>query len=382
MVLRDGSYIIRVDLADVRENRQLWGGNFTRKTSDVQALQTDIAREIAEALRLRLSGAQTQRLASQTANPQAYELLLKGRFYFNKAGTVETHDRAVEYYEQAVAVDPTYALAYAELADSYGYGGGKGLDDRQRQTKREAAAEKALELDASLSEAHNALAGVRRSAWQWQEAEREYRRAIELNPNLPGAHRDYATYLSIMRRHDEAIAESKRARELDPLSLLNNANVGTIFYRARRNNEAIEALKKAFELDPNYSGAHRLLGEVYAAKGMDREAIAEYQEAIRLRGVAPLTEALLGTLYVKTGERAKAEELLLKLRAGGSDVSPINLAILHHALGDHDEAFALLEKAYAERDPNLPFAAVEPHFDSFRSDPRLEALLRRMGLQP
>jgi TolB-like protein/Tfp pilus assembly protein PilF len=379
---RDESYIIRVDLTDARADRQLWGGNFTRKVSDVQALQTDISREIADALRFRLSGAQIQQLASQTANPGAYELLLKGRFYFNKAGTVETHDKAVEYYEQAVAIDPAYALAYAELADSYGYGGGRGLDEKQRQIKRRAAAQKAFELDPNLAEAHFALANIKRDAWEWPEAEREYRRAIELNPNLWRAHSGYATYISLMRRHDEAIAEIKRARELDPLSLLVNANIGNIFYRARRNEEAIEALKKTLELDPNYSQVHRLLGQVYAAKGMNREAITEFQEAIRLRGVAPLTEALLGAVFVKAGDRARAEEILQKLKTGGSDAAPMNLAILHEALGDHDEALAILEKAYADRDENLPLTAVEPFFDTLRADPRLQELLRRMGLQP
>ncbi len=384
VVRRGDSYIIRVDVTDVRENKQLWGENFNRKVSDVQILQTDISREIADNLRLHLSGTQSQQLAGQgTVNPRAYELLLKGRFYYNQHGSRENIYKAVEYWEQAVAVDPNYALAYAELAGGYGSRGGRGLDRNQRETKREAAARRALELDANLAEAHIALASIKLDRWEWQEAEREYRRAIELNPNLPRAHNGYASYLSLMSRHDEAIAEVKHAGQVDPMGFPVSANAGLIFFRARRYDEAMESLKKLLELDQASPAAHKQLGDVYEVKGMYPEAIAEYQEAIRLRGGnSPNPEAHLGAIYVKTGERAKAEQILQKLRMSGSDAPQGDVPLLPAALGMRDEAFALLEKAYAERAPDLPHIAVEPYYDSLRSDPRFHGLLQRMGLTP
>ena len=389
VVQRGESYLIRVDVTDVRENKQLWGENFTRKAADVQALQTDISREIAENLRLRLSGTQTQQLASSGAtNPQAYELLLKGRFQFNKPGR-ESFDRAVEYYEQAIAVDANYALAHAELAEGYNYNGGRGLDLKQILLKQEAAAQRALELDNGLAEAHYALAEVRRKQWRWQEAEREYLRAIELNPNLPRAYRGYSQYLGLMRRHDEAIANAKRAGDLDPLSIQIIGTLGSRLYAARRFDEAIAAYQKTAELTPESPVPNYWLGNVYAAKGMYPQAIAEFQESVRKgSGDTAIVEALIGVIYAKTGERRQAEEILEKVRTSRREAAPPNarlnyegnLALLYDALGMRDEAFATLEKAYAERNPTLPFAGTSPAFDNLRSDSRFKDLLKRMGL--
>ena len=374
---RDESYIIRVDLADVKENRQLWGANFTRKTSDVQVLQTDISREIVETLRLRLSGVQTRQLASQSANPQAYELLLKGRFYYNKF----EFGKAIDYYEQAVAADPDYALAHAELAEAFRWGEGK--DPKQRRLQAETSARKALELDPNLAEAHFALAGIKRDAWDWEETGREYRRTLELNSNLPQAHSGYASYLSLMGRHDEARAEAKRAQVLDPLSPRINGFASSVFLRAGRYSEAIEASRRILELNPNSPHAHARIGDVHAAKGMYWEAIAEYQEAISLDGGdAPNMEARLGWVFVKAGERAKAEEILQKIRSTQNDVSPGELAVLQAALGNREEAFALLERALAERDSRLPYIVIGPLLDPLRDDPRFADLVRRIGLQP
>jgi eukaryotic-like serine/threonine-protein kinase len=386
---RGDSYLIRVDVTDVRENKQLWGENFTRKTSDFQILQSDISREIAENLRLRLSGAHLQQFANPgTTSPQAYELLLKGRYHFNKTGVEEFH-KAVEYYEQAIAADPNYALAFAELAEGYNYNGGRGLDRKQRLIRQEAAARRALELDPNLAEAHYAMAEVKRRQWEWQEAEREYLRAIELNPNLPQAFRGYAQYLGVMGRHAEAIAQANRARELAPLSPLTTGQAASRLYAARRYDEAIEVWKKNAELNPDSPMPRYWLGNVYAAKEMYREAIAEYREAIRRHsGEAATIEALIGVIYAKTGERRLAEEILQKVKMAPSDTSPSplaafydrSLALLYDALGLRDEALAQLEKAYAERNPNLPLAATDPAFDNLRSDQRFQDLLRRMGL--
>lgn len=374
---RDESYIIRVDLADVKENRQLWGANFTRKTSDVQVLQTDISREIVETLRLRLSGVQSRQLASQSANPQAYELLLKGRFYYNKF----EFEKAIDYYEQAVAADPDYALAHAELAEAFRWG--EGNDPKQRRLQAETSARKALELDPNLAEAHFALAGIKRDAWDWEETGREYRRTLELNSNLPQAHSGYASYLSLMGRHDEASAEARRALELDPLSPRINGFASSVFLRAGRYSEALEAIRRILELNPNSPQAHARIGDVHAAKGMYREAIAKYQEAISLDGAdAPNREARLGWIFVKAGERAKAEEILQKIRSTQNDVSPGELAVLQAALGKREEAFALLERALAERDSRLPYIVIGPLLDPLRDDPRFADLVRRIGLQP
>jgi tetratricopeptide (TPR) repeat protein len=357
----------------------------------VQILQTDISREIAENLRLRLSGAQTQQLASLgTTTPQAYELLLKGRFHFNKTGR-EHFDQAVEYYEQAIAVDPNYALAYAELAEGYNYNGGRGLDLKQILIKQEAAARRALELDANLAEAHYAMAEIEKRQWQWREAEREYLRAIELNPNLPRAYRGYAQYLSIMGQHDEAIAKARRARDLDPLSKQITGNLGRSLYSARRYDEALEIWKETAEMAPESPVPNYWLGTVYAAKGMYAQALGEFREAFDKRtgdAAAGAVEALIGVVYVKTGERQRAEEVLQKVITSSREAEPPNsavnhernLALLYDALGRRDEAFAQLEKAYAERNPSLPFVATDPAFDSLHSDPRFADLVKRIAL--
>ncbi|MCU1291106.1 MAG: hypothetical protein JWN60_3335 [Acidobacteria bacterium] len=371
VVPRGDSYQIRVELIDVRENKQLWGENFTRKISDVQLLQTDISREITENLRLRLSGTQTQQLAGQgTTNPQAYEMLLKGRFYFNTPGGFR---KAIEYYEQAIAADPNYALAYADLAEGYNFLGG-GI------VRREEAVRKALELDPNLADAHLQLAEIKRDKWEWQEAEREYRRAIELNPNHPRAYRGYAIYLGVLGRHDEAVANIKRSKELDPVSRITGNDAGLVFRWARRYDEAIAALRQVIELKQNSAVTHTRLGSVYAAKGMNREAIAEYQEAIRMGG-GGRSSPRLGAAYAKADERGKAEEILQKLIAKGESLT-YESAVLYDALSMRDEAFAELEKAYAARDWDLPSIGVDPNYDNLRPDPRFADLLRRMNLPP
>jgi eukaryotic-like serine/threonine-protein kinase len=384
VVPRGDSYQIRVELVDVREDKQVWGENFTRKISDVQILQTDISREIAENLRLRLSGTQTQQLAGQgTANPQAYELLLKGRFYFNKGGgqSGENFRKAIEYYEQAVAADPNYALAHAELSDAYSFGGGGVLDRKQRGIKQEAAARKALELDPNLADAHFAMAQSKRDNGEWAEAERGYKRAIELNPNLAKVYSAYANYLNLMKRPDEAVAAIRRALELAPLSIIFNVNAINVYYLARRYDEAIVAAKKAFELEPNNSVARSRLGNVYEAKGMYQETLAEYREVLRLRGNDARGEGPnFARVYAKMGERAKAEEILRKFKADGNNFGGRDFALVYDALGRRDEAFAELEKDYAENRSNLANIAANPLYDNLRSDPRFQDLLRRMSL--
>jgi tetratricopeptide (TPR) repeat protein len=380
---RGENLLISVELVDALHNTHLWGEQYNHKATDLLQVQLEISREIAEKLRLRLTaGEQKQFAKRETVNPQAYELLLRGRFYWNKGGT-ENWKKAVEYYQQAIGVDPAYALAYAELSISYGnlvYS--SILDPKEFTPKSEGAARKALELDESLAEAHLALAQIKLMAWDWAAAERECRRAIELNPNLARARVVYSFYLSYMGRHDEAIAEAKRARELDPLSPIANLYFGYQLAYARQNDQAIEAARKTLELDQNFPDGHSLLGHAYAAKGQYREAIAAYQEGVRLGDVSPDTQIYLGAAYAKAGEREQARAILKRLEESKEYVSPGALAALYVALGEREQAFAALERAYTAHDTQLQFLRVDPNFDPLRSDPRFADLMRRVGLSP
>ena len=378
---RGDSLLISVELVNARDRTLVWGEQYNRKSTDLLAVQSEISREIGEKLRLRLSASEQQQLAKrETVNPQAYELMLKGLFYRRKGGT-ENSKKAVEYYNQAIALEPTYALAYAELSACYrDLAAGSVLDPKEFTPKAEAAARNALELDESLADAHYAMALSKRDAWEWATAEREYRRAIELNPNLSAAHLRYAFYLNLVRRHEQAIAEIERARELDPLWPSINANVGYVLYFARQYDRAIEALQKTLELDQNFPPTYNVMGFTYAAKGMYAKAIAAYQEAINLGNKSPSLQIHLGAAYAHAGDRKKAQAILEQLQTGEKYVSPGELAILYGALGEREQAFASLEKAYAAHDPSLQYLGVDPAFDNLRSDPRFADLVQRIGL--
>ena len=377
---RGDDLLISVELVNAGDKTQVWGEQYNRKATDVLQVQSEISQEISEKLRVRLTAGEQQQLAKrETANPRAYELLLQGRFYNNKGGR-ENRKKALEFFQQAIVADPTYAPAYA--AESAGYtflvliGD---LDAKEFTPRAEAAVRRALELDESLAEAHLALANIKVNAWEWAAAEREFQRAIELNPNLADAHHWYATYLTVTGRHEQSIAESKRSRELDPLSLPFSADMGFNLVFARRYDEAIESLKKALELDQNLTQAHIYLGYAYAAKGMYAEAIAEYQTAIQKEDSSS-TQIYLGAAYAKFGEREKADAILKRLQTSKEYVSPGELPVLYIALDQKEQAFASFEKAYAAHDLQLQYLGVDPSFDSVRSDPRFQDLLRRVGL--
>jgi tetratricopeptide (TPR) repeat protein len=372
---------VSAEMVDARQGTHMWGEQYNRHASDLLQVQGEISREIANKLRLHLSSGERQQLASrETANPLAYELLLKGRFYRGKGGT-ENGKKAIEYLNRTIAVDPNYALAHAELSRLYwGMIGDSILDPKEFMPKAEGAARRALELDQNLAEAHLAQAQLKLSAWDWATAEQQYKRAVELNPNLGEAHRWYSFYLSLMGRHDQAVAEIKRSRELDPLSPGVNTNVGYRFYFARRYDEAIEALTKVLELDQNYPPAHAFLGFAYAAKGDYPKAIDAYEQAIRLGDDSSSTRIYLGAAYAKAGEREKAQAILNELRRSTGYVSPGELAALYAALGEQEQAFASLERAYAAHDLQLQYLGVDPMLDPLRSDPRFQDLVRRIGL--
>ena len=381
VVQRGDTLLISAELVNASDKTHVWGDQYNRRATDVLQVQSEISREIAEKLRLRLTpGDERQLSRRETVNPAAYELLLKGRFYFRKGGT-ENQKKAIEYFKQAIALDPDYALAHAELSASYSYlVGGSRLDPKEFTPQAEAAARRSLELDEGLADAHLALANIKQNSWDWGVAEQHYKRAIELNPNLAEAYRWYSVYLSVSERHEQAINEMKRARALDPLSLLVGADVGFSLLLARQYDQAIESLKKTLELDQNYAVAHGFLGYTYAAKGMYAEAITEYQEVIKLDGDSSSTQVYLGAAYAKAGERGKAREILKRLQTSGEYVSPGELAVLHAALGEQDQAFASLEKAYAAHDLQMKYLGVDPALDSLRSDPRFKDLMRRIGL--
>jgi TolB-like protein/DNA-binding winged helix-turn-helix (wHTH) protein/Tfp pilus assembly protein PilF len=387
VVEREGSLIIQADLLDVTDGSQLWGEQYHRKFSDVLAVQEEIAKQISEGLRLKLTGEEQKRLTRHhTENAEAYQLYLKGRYYWNKR-TAESLNKGVEYFQQAIDKDPNYALAYAGLTDSYSLLGSStgGLSPKETFSKAKAAAAKALAIDDTLSEAHAALALVHlRYDWDWSATEREIKRAIALNPNYATTYHWYADYLVVMGRLDEAIAQIKRAQELDPLSLIINTVLGLRLYHARQYDQAIEQCQKTLEMDPNFAQAHFALGEAYEQKAKYEEAIAELQKATTLSPSSPFLFSALGHAYAMSGQAGEAMKILEKLQRLSRQryVSPHEMAMIYTGLGEKDQAFAWLEKAYADRSWRLPFLNVEPRFDGLRPDPRFADLVRRVGLEP
>ena len=381
-VLQRGDQLqISAELVNASDKTQMWGEQFNRRATDALAVQTEISQHIAEKLRLRLTNAEQQQLAKDAkVNPEAYELLLKGRFYRAKSGP-ENLRKAVEYYNQAIAIDDKYALAYALLSDAYRQMGANSfIDPKEAMPKAEAAARKALELDDGLAEAHFSIAGIRINDWDWAGAEKEYKRAIDLNPNLSSAHRGYATFLSKKGQHDQAIVEIKRARELDPLSTSANANIGYILYFARQYGQAVEQLKKTLEMDKNHGFTHVVLAYSYEGMGQYNEAISEYEESLRLHGENTSVQCYLGYALAKAGRRNEAESLLKRLETTKEYVSPAELAGLYIALGEREKALSALERAYAQHDLQMQYLGIDPHLDPLRSEPRFQELIRKVGL--
>ena len=378
---RGNDLLVSAELVDARDKTQVWGEQYNKKTKDIISVQSEIASEIAEKLRPRLSSGEQQRVAKpETVNTEAYQLRLKGHFYSNK-GDLDSQKKAVEYFKQAIAVDPAYALAYAELSVNYSdLAGSSVLEPKEYIPQAERAAQRALELDDSLPEAHYAMSYLRTYTWDWATSEREIKRTIELNPNLAMAHSGYALYLSVRKRYAEAITETQRARELDPLSIWASTNVGSIYHFAGQYDKAIEEFNKTLELDRNFPLVHVYLGYVYAAKGDYKQAISEYKEAIRLGHDSPSVQIYLGAAYSYAGERDQAESILRHLESSKDYVSPVELALLYESLGKRDEAFASLEKGYQAHDLQFSWANTDPAFNSLRSDPRFQNLMTRIGL--
>ena len=382
VVQRGQDVSLFVELIDVALNKVVWSQQYNRKQADLVTLQSEVARDVSSKLKTKLSGADEAKVTKNyTANPEAYQLYLKGRFYWNKRVGASLK-QAVEFYQQAIEKDPSYALAFSGLAETYvifPFWGVASPRDSFPQAK--AAAVQALKLDESLAEAHAAL-GEYLTGYAWNPAagEKELRRAIELNPNYATAwHWLGVRALSVMGRSDEAIAAGRRAEELDPLSLVIKADLGWILIMARRYDEGITQLKSTLALDPNLYYARLRLGDVYQAKGMYTEAIAEYRKTFAL-SAEPWVKAMLARSLVKAGHRSEAFQLLNELKAESSQryVQSDCLATVYAALGEKDEAFKWLEKGFTERTFDLQ-STVDPLFDDLRADPRFADLVRRVA---
>jgi len=385
MLQHDDNLFISAALVDVRDNKQLWGEQYNRKLADALVVQQEISREISERLSTKLSGEEQRRLTRRdTSNPEAYAFYLKGRYYWNKR-TADNVRKAMEQFQQAADKDPNYALAYVGLADCYSlmelYAG---TPASENLPKAKAFAERALQLDNSLAEAHTSLAYAYDGLWQWEKAEEEFKRALELNASYPTAHQWYGLFLLDSGRFDEALREVRRAQELDPLSLVIGSNVAQAYLVRGDLNSSMEQSRKTIDLDPSYPRGHQQLGFGYLKQGNHSEAIAELRKAVDLSAGDRYAVASLGYGYAAAGRRAEALAILKELgeKYGRHEALGQDLAAVYAGLGDKDQAFAWLEKDFQAHSGNLSRTRWQLPFESLRSDLRYADLLRRMGLKP
>ena len=384
-VLRSGDQVrITAQLIDASSDKHLWSQSYEGELRDTLALQSKVARAIADQIRIELNPQEQAALKSvKVVNPEAYESYLKGRFFWNKR-TAEGLKVALAYFNQAIEEDPKYAQAYSGLADTYALLGDwqyAVMTPKEALPKAKAAAIKALELDSALGEAHNSLAFCLDAFdWDLDSAGKEFRRAIELNPGYATAHHWYAWHLSLLGRYDEAIVEMRKAENLDPLSLIINADLAELLVIAHSYDESILQSRKTIEMDPNFALAHNQLAQAYLQKHMPEEAVPELQKAVQLSGGSPTCVGSLARAYAASGKRGEAVKLLkdLKKRSSPSYSDASEIAAIYASLGDSDQAMDWLERAYEER--FNPAVLLRPGYDPLRSDPRFQDLLRRVGL--
>jgi TolB-like protein/DNA-binding winged helix-turn-helix (wHTH) protein/Flp pilus assembly protein TadD len=383
-VLRVGDRVrIRTQLIYAPADRHVWAQAYERDLKDVLTLQANLAQDIASEIQLKLTSQQQANLSARSVDPEAHERYLKGRYFWNKRDQAG-FTKAVDYFQQAIAKDPTYAAAYAGLADSYALSGGFNLIPLdQAMPRARAAAEKALQLDSNLAEAHASLGLIAPfNNWNWADAERHYQRAIELDPNYATAHHWYAEgYLMPVGRADEAIAEIRKAQELDPLSAVIATDLGKELYFVRRYDDALVELRRALELDPNFTSAHNWISDTLLEKKMYNDAMAELEKTKPFREERVYVRQT-AYLYARMGRQSEARAALAKALqlSKGKQVSSGAVALIHAALGDKDEAFQWLEKACTERSSFMTSLKYWSVFDPFRGDPRFPDLLRRVGL--
>ncbi len=383
VVQRGDNLTLHIELVDVNTETALWSGDYNRSMTNLVSLPSEIARDVSSKLRLKLSGADEQKLAKNyTANTEAYQLYLKGRFHVFKLTPPEVKT-GISYLQQAIEIDPAYALAYIGLSEAYrSLALAAEMTPTEFLPKAKAAAQKAVEIDDNLAEAHTALgACIFWYDWKWNEAENQYKRALELNPNSADTHLFYAHLLSNTGRHAEGLAEIKRARELDPISPFVSALEGQFLIHAGRTDEALERLQKTFELAPNFWFPHLFASSAYIEKGMYREAVAEARRAKELSPNQTISDAFGNYALAKSGKREEARaglEELLKLSVVRF-VPPCHIALIYNGLGETDQVVAWLEKGYEQRDPKMAFLKAEPKWNNLAADPRFQDLLRRVG---
>jgi serine/threonine protein kinase/tetratricopeptide (TPR) repeat protein len=381
-VLRsDGSVRINTQLVQAQADKQLWAHSYQRELKDVLQLQGALAHDIAEQIKINVTPQEQLRLAAaRTVDPGSHEAYLKGLYRWNK-GTEENYRDARNDFEEAIALDPNYAPAYAGLADYFW-----ATDELPPRSAMPQASEnvlKALALDDGLADAHKTLAIIKfYGDWDWVAAEKEFQRSLALNPSYAEGHRMYSLYLSALGRAEDAIGEIQIAQRLDPLSLTTSVTVGWISYYARQYDRAMQQCRSVLELDPNWSSAHECLGDIYTVKGNFPQAIAECRQAATGSGDDPVRLAGLGRIYALAGKEADARKILAQLNKASKTeyIAPYFFAIIEGALGEKDQAFAWLEKGFNGRDPYLARMRVDVAMDPLRSDARFKILLRRIGL--
>jgi len=374
--------IIRSELVKVSDGSQLWGEQYNRSASDILAIQEEIARAITESLKFKLTSSDHISLARHpTENIEAYNLYLRGRFFWNKYGK-EWVLKAIEVFQEAIQIDSYYALAYCGLADAYFRLSNVHFPPREVMPKAKEAALRAVEIDDNLAEAHSSLGLVKvYYDHDWIGAETEFRKALKLDPNLVSAHQRYGSYLTFMGRFEESIRHYETALELDPFSLQINMNLATTYYLRGEYDRAIKHLNKTSELEPNYMPTHFVLGSTYVQQGRLDEAIEEFKFIYTLDDEAYLALGFMGYAHALNGQRAEAETVLSILEdiADRKYVSPYSLLLICLALGPLERVFQLLEQLYEERNDWLVWLKVSPELKVVRNDPRFQDLLRRMG---
>ena len=386
VVRRADTLTVAVEMVDTASGLRLWGERYSRKAEDLLAIEDDIGKQITQQLRASLGGKASSRTRRpRTRNTAAYEAYLKGRYYWSKRTEAELR-KGAECFEQAIALDPSYALAYAGLADFYIILGWYSyVAPCESYPRAKAAATRALQIEPNLAEAHTAMGFISLLYdWEMPAAEKHFRRAIELNPGYAPGHHWYADFLAANGRLEESWREAQRAHELEPLSLIINWNLGWIRYFSRQYDEAVAQFRNTLELDPNYLVAYMFLGQPYVQQQRYDQAEEAFQRAVELSGRAAVSLALLGHSQALAGRRDVARELLAELeeKSKHAYTSPIFFAWIHLGLGDKDLAQSWLEKAFEERSNWLAWIAADPRYDSLREDPRFRDLVRRVGLGP
>jgi serine/threonine-protein kinase len=375
---------ITAQLIRAGTDQNLWADSYERDVQDILGLQSEVAHAITQQVEGRLRQKNESLSESgRSVNLEAYEAYLKGRYYWNKRDRASLQ-KSLDYFNEAIAKDPNYALAYAGLADVYVViSSDWATAPREVNKQAKAAAQKALEIDDSLAEAHTSLASIYHNEWNWLGAEREFKRAIELNPNYATAHHWYSIYLATVGRFDEAVREGTTAAELDPLSLIISASLGDRLNEARRYEDAANQCRKTLEMDPNFGLGHLCIGISHVNGGSFKKGIAEVEEGIKLLPGSSYFMGQLGSAYALSGDRVRAREVLSKLKNPSQAQFPnYSIAVVYAGLGDKEQSISWLQKGYEERDEDMMYMKIEPVLDPIRPDPRFRELIRRLGFPP